>query len=235
MRVGCIYLLRNLKNGKGYVGMALDAEQRWVGHVRDAFVRRLDYPLYRAIRKYGPENFTAEVVHRCTEALLPMAERCFILKFGTHIRGGSGYNQTLGGDGVLGLKFSVESRKQLSTSLKKYFQNHPEARETMRSVHLGRKLSSEHRMKVVAVLNRIRTVPLTKEQHSHRSAMARERWARPEYRLRQAVGQKQAQQDPATKRARSQGAKNRYSRPEERQRTAARTRAQWAERRANVG
>jgi hypothetical protein len=62
-REGCIYLLRNLINGKGYVGKSIQKDIRWNVHRKAAFSGRSTLAIHRAIRKYGWNNFSAEVVY----------------------------------------------------------------------------------------------------------------------------------------------------------------------------
>ena len=97
-RRGYIYLIRNLVNGKGYVGKAFDVDKRWAAHVKEARSDRYDIPLHRAIRKYGPQNFTVTIIHCCGIDHLDNAERRLIIERRTHKTNG-GYNVAFGGDG----------------------------------------------------------------------------------------------------------------------------------------
>ena len=98
-RWGWIYVLHCLVNDKEYVGQTIQkyAEYRWDAHAYSAFVRMDRRPLYSAIRKYGLENFTAEVLWHGPESGLNAAERRFIRQRKTFIDGGWGYNLTTGG------------------------------------------------------------------------------------------------------------------------------------------
>jgi len=56
-----IYKITNSINNKIYVGQTTqDLKKRWSCHKRDS--KRHDYPLCRAIKKYGIENFVIECV-----------------------------------------------------------------------------------------------------------------------------------------------------------------------------
>ena len=60
-----IYKITNTINGKAYVGQATNISVRLKNHRSDAFNPNkpgYDYPLYRAIRKYGLENFRFEII-----------------------------------------------------------------------------------------------------------------------------------------------------------------------------
>ncbi len=70
-------------------------------HVRDA-EKGEGFYLHRAIRKYGPEVFTVEVIYRAkTLAELFKMETFFIVLHQSHATK-NGYNLTLGGEGVPG-------------------------------------------------------------------------------------------------------------------------------------
>jgi group I intron endonuclease len=224
-RIGYIYLIRNLVNGKGYVGLTLDTDNRWQGHIIAAFVKNSQYPLHRAMRKYGLKNFSAEILHTCTEGLLPTLERRYVKDLNTHVSGGRGYNQTYGGDGVLGLKFSEASKRRLSTSLKKYFAEHPEAGEAITAFQTGRKQSEETRAK--------RSVSCTGRRHTAetkltQSEAALARWKNPVYRANQAAALSSAAHKARRSESARRGALKRYAKPEERERARELSRAFWA-------
>lgn len=92
-----IYKITNKLNSKSYIGLTnyTDPFRRWERHKKDVF--HSDYtkrPLYEAIKKYGIENFTFEVLEECLEP--QDREKFYIQKFDTY---NNGYNATLGGDG----------------------------------------------------------------------------------------------------------------------------------------
>ena len=112
-RFGLIYVLHCLVNDKEYVGQTIKLlVQRLAGHIGDA--RKGDRrPLYRAIRKYGLENFTVEVIWRGVESELNAAEKRFIRCRKTFIDDGWGYNLTTGGAQY---RLSAYSRRKLARS-----------------------------------------------------------------------------------------------------------------------
>lgn len=60
-----IYRITNKINGKKYIGQSVNIEKRWTNEIASAFNENstsFDYPLSRAFRKYGIENFSFEVV-----------------------------------------------------------------------------------------------------------------------------------------------------------------------------
>ena len=67
-----IYVIRNVRTGKRYVGHAPDLETRWILHLAAAdaayTTRRIASPLQRALLEDGPDAFCREVVARAPEA-----------------------------------------------------------------------------------------------------------------------------------------------------------------------
>lgn len=58
----CIYKLSNLINGKSYIGLTTqNPNTRFLRHKHNAKIG-VDTPLYHAMRKYGVENFTMEII-----------------------------------------------------------------------------------------------------------------------------------------------------------------------------
>ena len=66
-----IYRIENLVNHKIYIGLSKDCMKRWHDHRSKAFnsTREDDIkkPLYMAMRKYGLDNFTFEIIEKCDE------------------------------------------------------------------------------------------------------------------------------------------------------------------------
>jgi len=95
-----IYKITNKINGKCYIGQTIkSAEQRWKKHQSHAFGTHpndINKTLYQAIRKYGLENFTFEVVQDNIETFeqLDKAEIYWIDYYNSFVKG---YNETFGG------------------------------------------------------------------------------------------------------------------------------------------
>lgn len=110
-----IYLLTNTVNGKQYVGQtSVGLEERWKRHCRSARCG-VDYHLYRAIRKYGPDTFTHEILEHTTIEDVNARETYWVAELKTKEHG---YNMTEGGGGTRGWVPSDETRAKISTSLK---------------------------------------------------------------------------------------------------------------------
>lgn len=96
-----IYKIENLINGHKYIGQSTDIEDRWTKEKQRAFQPKAhdyNYPLSRAFRKYGVNNFSFEIIEECTEEELNERERYWVQYYDTFF---NGYNQTLGGDGSI--------------------------------------------------------------------------------------------------------------------------------------
>ena len=112
-----IYKVTNKVNGKAYIGFDSKWPSRKSVHMCEAITRKnKKYPLYRAIRKYGPDNFEWEVLYQSEdrEHTLNVVENKMILEHNTHFRDGHGYNMTFGGEGALGWVPSEETKKKIS-------------------------------------------------------------------------------------------------------------------------
>lgn len=129
-----IYRFVNLINGKSYIGQAVSLKRRFDSHITNYNNNRYDTPLYRAIRKYGFENFDY-IIEECIEDILEKEhlkrkldelEISYIKKYDSY---NNGYNQTLGGDyGVLGYKMTSEQVEKIRRGSNKV---HEDGRNTI--------------------------------------------------------------------------------------------------------
>ena len=115
-----IYEIVNTINGKKYIGQAKNIEDRWVGHINSTMnenAKNYDYPLYRAIRKYGLGNFDFKILEECDVSSLDDREVYYIEKFNPYIhnKNSHGYNQTKGG---CCYALGEEVKKKLSLAMK---------------------------------------------------------------------------------------------------------------------
>jgi group I intron endonuclease len=118
-RVGWVYLLVNLLNGKEYVGQTVRGIlNRFKDHVYAAFGKKCSTPLYRAMRRDGLENFAVYELWRGSESKLNAAEKRLIRQRKTFIDFGFGYNLTTGGGGF---KMSAATRRAISRRQRKLF------------------------------------------------------------------------------------------------------------------
>ena len=101
-----IYKITNQINGKIYIGKTLSSiEERWKEHCKDYKKERCKKrPLYRAMNKYGIENFTIEQVEECPSKVVNEREIYWIEQYGSFKYG---YNATVGGDGKQYLDYDL--------------------------------------------------------------------------------------------------------------------------------
>jgi len=95
-----VYKITNTVNGHGYIGITQCAlSKRWREHLcaaRTGSTKRL----YKAMRKYGTDNFTIEVLREATSFVELQRFECeLIIEHNTHAKNGHGYNLTAGGEG----------------------------------------------------------------------------------------------------------------------------------------
>ncbi len=108
-----VYLVRNLRNGKGYVGQTQRTlDDRWAEHVHNALKMKKEMPIYAAIRKHGVESFEVTILQEClSPEELDQAEKRWIDELGTYSRG---YNATKGGHGISGYKHTEDAKRRMS-------------------------------------------------------------------------------------------------------------------------
>jgi group I intron endonuclease len=141
--VGIVYLITNKINNHKYVGVTtLRLGRRFDFHKYHS--KKLNYPLYRAIRKYGMEHFDISPIEtiKCEDKKeltkrLNELEKYYIKKYNSFIRWGmGGYNLTEGGDIS---NISEESRKKQGETLKRKFIENPQLvilhRERIKNVY----------------------------------------------------------------------------------------------------
>lgn len=111
-----VYVHTNKINGKKYVGItSCDVNVRW----KNGYGYSDKLPIGRAIRKYGWDCFTHEIINsNVTEAEAKKTEISLIQQWHT-TDPIYGYNITSGGDGITGWKHTEETKKKLSNAAKK--------------------------------------------------------------------------------------------------------------------
>lgn len=96
-----IYKIENLINGSCYIGQSINIYKRWQDEKEAAFNPKhgaYNYPLSCALRKYGIENFSFNILEECKREDLNKKEIYWIARYNSY---NNGYNQTPGGDTVL--------------------------------------------------------------------------------------------------------------------------------------
>lgn len=161
---GIVYLVRNLSNGKGYVGITTKTlKWRWSSHKKASGKGR--FALHKAMKKYGHEAFDVSELERCdSRDALNSAEMRWVAALKT--KAPSGYNLTDGGGGISGFKqppgfgqkvadrrrgyvMSDESRKKISDANKGAVRSDA-YRALVSKMVTGRKHSAETKAKISA-------------------------------------------------------------------------------------
>lgn len=152
--IGYIYKTTNLINGKMYIGKhkAITFEpEKYKGS---------GTILLRAFSKYGKENFKCELIEWCeTEDDLNIREKYWINYFNCQFNDNY-YNLASGGEGGIGRDIDnpnsywsdpvkrEHAKKETKKSLKKYYDNHPNAHAGKNNPMYGKKASDETRQKL---------------------------------------------------------------------------------------
>jgi len=146
-----IYSITNTKNGKRYIGSAVDIADRWSGH--RVALRKKAHPhrhLQRAWDKYGGGAFKFEIIARCERDELISLEQFYIDVYQA-ADGDHGYNLRKKADSNLGMKHSSETRAKISARARSAWST-PEARQRLSMQASGRKHRPESKAKVSAAL-----------------------------------------------------------------------------------
>lgn len=116
--VGVIYRARNIINNKVYIGLTTNYEKRLSAHK----LARHKMHFHFAIKKHGWNNFLFEIIHTvedvCIEKLKQKLSELEKEEIINHDSKKRGYNLTTGGQGVSGVSFSDEIKKEMSDSRK---------------------------------------------------------------------------------------------------------------------
>lgn len=116
---GVIYKITNTVNNKIYIGQTINFSERYRSHCEVPFRksdRGYNHPIYRAIRKYGINNFTIEIIEYCSPIEeLNDRETHYIKLYDCLVDSNKGYNLQEGGQNG---KKSKQTRKKMSNSQK---------------------------------------------------------------------------------------------------------------------
>jgi hypothetical protein len=133
-------------SGKRYVGIGISKngiERRWSRYKKLSSCVKKQKLLYRALKKYGPENFKYEVVLETEDEDNAKRSEMYLIDVWNLQDPKFGYNLTAGGDGRLGAKLSEESKEKMSNSAKESFKNGRQPSSTC--FKKGHKISEAHK------------------------------------------------------------------------------------------
>lgn len=117
-----VYKISNNINSKVYIGVSKHPEKRFKQHIQ-ASNRKTSSKLYRAIRKYGKNNFSLNTIKTFANlhSAFEYEKELIILEDSIE----NGYNITSGGEGKCS-PIKDETKLKISNSLKTYHKLHPE-------------------------------------------------------------------------------------------------------------
>lgn len=110
-KISGIYCIKNIVNGKMYVGQSGDIHQRWVTHRSDLNCgRHHNSYLQNAWDKYGEKSFEFYILQECQIDKLDELEEKWIRELRTNVNeeNANGYNLDCGGQGIRGYKHTRE-------------------------------------------------------------------------------------------------------------------------------
>lgn len=98
--IGEIYKITNMINGRVYIGATKrtlnDRKREHLKTYNDSKSRMYEFKIYKAMRKYGVENFLFESLEKCQTDKLDEREKYYIEKYDSK---NNGYNEAIGGKG----------------------------------------------------------------------------------------------------------------------------------------
>lgn len=114
-----IYQIKNLINGKIYIGQSIDIEKRWSTHRTELkYNNHHNIHLQSAWNKYGEDNFEFSVLEECNFDQLNQREIYWISKLNSYK---DGYNLTSGGGNTESFSKSVIQFDLYGNELSRYF------------------------------------------------------------------------------------------------------------------
>lgn len=144
-----VYKATNKINDKSYIGQTVHSlRQRKYQHDSTALSARDTTYFHRAIKKYGSENFSWEIIHDNISNIEEL-NKLEIFYIGYYNTFKNGYNLTFGGSSISGFKHSKESKKKMSEAHKGekscwYGRKHTEkSKRKMSEMRKGKKISDK--------------------------------------------------------------------------------------------
>lgn len=134
-----VYRWVNNLNGKTYVGSGVDLAKRLGSYYNKSELNRNPRPIKYALLKYGHNNFTLEIIEYCSKIKLLEREQFYLNLLVPD------YNILKFAYSLLGFKHSEESIEKLKARIIS-----PEHKEILSSIHKGKVVSEETRIKLAA-------------------------------------------------------------------------------------
>ena len=139
-----VYKITNQLTNKSYIGWTSQSlDNRWLQHKKLAKKNLDNRPFYNAIRKYGTDCWTTEVLITTEDkTVAKQKEIDYIELFESY---NHGYNATRGGDGNNDIKMSSESNQARSRALKGLPKNYDRMAGKTHSEETKAKMSQAHK------------------------------------------------------------------------------------------
>ena len=136
-----IYKIRNLLNGKVYIGQSINFNKRFSDHRLKIANKKYKHPLYDSMRCYGIENFEFIVLEWINDVSKLNEREQYWMDYYQSYTPEFGYNIAIG---AIGVKHSEETRKKLS-DINKGKRHSDESKKKMSLSHKGKIRTEEHR------------------------------------------------------------------------------------------
>jgi group I intron endonuclease len=232
-----VYCIRNVKNGKRYVGSAAKSLLgRWKRHKNNLVNNRhCNTHLQRAWNKCGPEAFVFQILERCEPDRCKDRETIWIARLDATNQQ-KGYNVCREGRNHLGAKRSEETRAKH----KKNWQDPGYRRLVMESARAGMdnpsvraRLSEQIRLQ--GHKDRGRRLANDPNWKKKSTEGAKRRSANPEWQKNQLKGARRRSADPNWRKSQTEAANRRVADPEWQRKHAEGVARRWAKWRAERG
>ena len=210
MKKSGIYEIKNLVNGKRYIGQSHDIVYRLKKHFSNLkYGRHHNKHLMDAWNKYGVDNFESNILEECPAGLLDIREQLWISYYKSNNRD-FGYNCDSGGN--TGRVCSEDTRKKMSAS---GFRRPPVSFETRAKLSIASKgyIHSE-------------------ESKAHMSAGQKGKFFSPETRAKMSAAKKGRVLSDETRAKMSESGKGRFQSDEAREKQSQALKLGWITRRA---
>ena len=141
-----IYKINNIQNNKVYIGQTIrPVQDRFNRHMNDALNNILDTHFARAIRKYGKDNFTIEIIDEATsQDELNKKERYWIQYYNSVQEG---YNETDAISKCGGNTYQSKTAEEMEI-----------IKEKIRQSKLGGKNPQSKKVKMIDLINNIEMI-----------------------------------------------------------------------------
>lgn len=153
MHIYTIYKATNITNNKCYIGFDSNWPKRKTDHKSES--HKNDKIFHKAIRKYGWENFSWEILYQSFDYdyTKNTMETHFIIEYKSFVGfiDCNGYNATMGGEGTRGIKHSNERKQyqsQVMTNLrndKNSIYNSLEYKEKQKQIRNSKEYKEKHK------------------------------------------------------------------------------------------